>query len=319
VSRSRYILHRVIYLLPVLFFMSIIIFSFLHLIPGDPVDFMLGETGTGEQRVTLRSELGLDRPILVQYLTWAEKMLKGDLGTSIITRQPVLSTILEKLPASLLLASTSACLSFLMALLLGTIAGANRGSFKDLSVLVVALLWVSVPIFWLGILLILAFSIYFPLFPSIGYTNIFHDFWGGLHHLFLPAVTLGAQMTGAVTRVTRSEMIEQLSKDYVTTAWAKGLARRAIFYRHALKNALIPVVTLTGLQLGSMIGGSLVVETIFAWPGVGSLLMYSIFARDYVMVQGTILFIAGIFVLINLLVDISYTFLNPQISLGTKR
>jgi peptide/nickel transport system permease protein len=298
--------------------MSIIVFSFVHLIPGDPMDFMLGETATGEQRANLYLEMGLDRPILFQYLVWAGKVLKGDLGKSIITRQPVLSTIFEKLPASILLASTAALVSFCIAIFLGTIASTNRDSFKDLFVLILGLLGISIPVFWLAIILILIFSLYIPLFPSIGYVNIFDDFFKGLQHLFLPAVSMGAYMAGSVMRVTRSEMIEQLSKDYVTTAWAKGLSRRAVFYKHALKNALIPVVTLTGLQLGYMIGTAVVLETIFAWPGVGSLLMRSIFARDYPMIQGTILFIAIIFVIINLLVDISYTFLNPQIRLGSQ-
>jgi len=314
----RYILHRLISLLPILFIMSIITFSFLHLIPGDPVDFMLGETATGEQRASLFAELGLDRPLYIQYLSWIGNILQGDLGNSVITRRPVLATILEKLPASVLLASSSSFLALLIALVLGTFAGAHRGTLKDIFVLILALLGVSIPIFWLGIILVLFFSIQFPLFPSIGYVDIFKDFFKGLHHLVLPAITLAANMAGAVTRVTRSEMIEQLSKDYVTTAWAKGLSRRSILYKHALKNALIPVVTLTGLQMGSQIGGALVVETIFGWPGVGSLLMHSIFARDYIMAQGIILFLAVTVTLINLLVDISYTFLNPQIRLSSQ-
>ena len=185
-------------------------------------------------------------------------------------------------------------------------------------VLILSLLGVSVPIFWLGIILVLFFSIQLPLFPSIGYVDLSKDFFKGLHHLVLPSITLAANMAGAVTRLTRTEMIEQLSKDYVTTAWAKGLPRRSILYKHALKNALIPVVTLTGLQLGAQIGGALVVETIFGWPGVGNLLMYSILARDYVMAQGIILFLAFTFTLVNLLVDISYTFLNPQIRLSSQ-
>lgn len=314
----RYILHRLISLLPVLFVMSIITFSFLHLLPGDPVDLMLGETATGEQRHTLFAELGLDRPLYIQYLTWMKNILTGNFGNSVITHKPVLDTILEKLPASLLLASTASFLALLMALVLGTFAAAHRGTLRDIVVLIVSLLGVSVPIFWLGIILVLFFSVQLPLFPSIGYVDISNNFFKGLHHLVLPSITLAANMAGAVMRLTRTEMIEQLGKDYVTTAWAKGLPRRSILYKHALKNALIPVVTLTGLQLGYQIGGALVVETIFGWPGVGSLLMYSILARDYIMAQGIILFLAFAFTLVNLLVDISYTFLNPQIGLGTQ-
>jgi ABC-type dipeptide/oligopeptide/nickel transport system permease component len=182
-----------------------------------------------------------------------------------------------------------------------------------------ALLWISIPWFWLGILLILLFSIQFPILPSLGYANIFTDFTNGLRHLILPALTLGGILAGAFTRMTRSEMIEQLNQDYITTAWAKGLPKRVIIYKHALKNAMIPVITFVGLQLGSLLGGAVVVEKIFAWPGVGRLVVESIFARDYPMVQGIVMFLSLIFVFINLLVDISYTFLDPRIRAGDDR
>jgi ABC-type dipeptide/oligopeptide/nickel transport system permease component len=279
---------------------------------------MLGFESNPEARAALRKELGMDRNILVQYLSWGGKLLKGDFGKSIVSHKSVLSTILEKFPATILLAFAATLISLWIAVIVGTIAGSRRGSLTDLLVLVLALLWVSIPSFWLGILLIICFSLHLPIFPSMGYANLFTEFLKGLHHLILPAFTLGATMAGAVTRMTRSEMIEQLSKDYVTTAWAKGLSRKKVIYKHALKNALIPVVTFTGLQLGTLLGGTVVVEEIFAWPGLGRLVIQSIHARDYPMVQGIVLFIAGIFVLINLLMDISYGFLNPQIRLGGK-
>jgi ABC-type dipeptide/oligopeptide/nickel transport system permease component len=307
-----------VYLIPVLFFVSVVVFSFMHLIPGDPVDYMLGFESTPETRAALRSELGLDKNIVIQYLSWSGKLLKGDFSKSVVSRKPVLSTILEKLPASILLSIAATLISVWIALFAGTIAGSRRGSPIDFLVLILALLWVSIPSFWLGILLIMIFSLVFPIFPSIGYVNLFTDFVRSLHHLILPAFTLGATMAGAVTRMTRSEIIEQLSKDFVTTAWAKGLSRRVVIYKHVLKNALVPVVTFTGLQLGTLLGGTVVVEEIFAWPGIGRLVVQSIHARDYPMVQGIVLFIAVIFILVNLFVDISYAFLNPQIRLGSK-
>lgn len=314
----RYIINRLIYLIPVLFFMSVIVFSFMHLIPGDPVDYMLGLEATPEARDSLRKELGLDRNILVQYVSWGGKLLRGDFGKSIVSKKSVLTSILEKFPATILLAFAATVVSLVIAIFAGVLAASHRGSLVDLFTLILALLWVSIPSFWLGIMLILFLSLHFPIFPSMGYVSILTHFLKSLHYLTLPALTLGATMAGGMVRMTRSEMIEQLSKDYITTAWAKGLSRRLVIYKHAFKNTLIPVITFAGLQLGTLLGGAVVVEEIFAWPGVGRLVIQSIFARDYPMVQGIVLFIALTFVLVNLLVDISYTFLNPQIRLGKK-
>lgn len=312
----RYIFNRLAYLIPVVFFMSLVVFSFIHLIPGDPVDAMLGFEATDQARAAVRQELGLDRNLLIQYGSWAGKLLAGDFGKSVVSRKPVLSLILEKFPATLVLALAATLVAVFLGLLFGTFAASRRNSLMDLSALALALFWVSIPSFWLGILLILIFSLTFPIFPSMGYGNLFSDFLNGLHYLTLPALTLGAVEAGALTRMTRAEMIEQLSKDYVVTAMAKGLPRRVVIYKHALRNSLIPVVTFIGLQLGTLLGGTVVVEQIFAWPGVGRLVIEAIFARDYPMVQGIVLFYAVIFIVVNLLVDISYTLLNPQIRLG---
>lgn len=312
----RYILNRMIYLIPVLFFMSLVVFSFIHLIPGDPVDSMLGFEATDQARDTLRQELGLDRSILVQYANWAGKLITGDFGRSIVSRKPVLSLILEKFPATLVLAIAATTLAVILGLLFGTFAASRRNSMMDFAALTLALIWVSIPSFWLGILLILLLSLTFPIFPSMGYGSILNNFLNGLYYLALPAVTLGAVEAGALTRMTRAEMIEQLGKDYVVTAMAKGLPRRVVIYKHALRNSLIPIVTFIGLQLGTLLGGTVVVEQIFAWPGVGRLVIEAIFARDYPMVQGIVLFYAVIFIVVNLLVDISYTLINPQIRLG---
>ncbi len=311
----RYIVNRVVYLLPVLFFISVVVFLFIHLMPGDPVDYMMGTEATPEARNALRVELGLHRHIVVQYCIWAGKVATGDFGKSIINSQPVLKIILDKFPATLILAVAATVVSLIIAILAGTFAAVHQGTWKDLGALILALLWVSIPTFWLGIMLMLLFSLYWPLFPSVGYVSPFADLFGALRHLTLPAITLGAVLAGAITRLCRSEMIEQLNKDYVTTAKAKGLSPWEVNYKHALRNALISVVTFTGLQLGTLLGGAVVVEQIFAWPGLGLLVIQSIFARDYPVVQGIVLFMAFIFVFVNLLVDISYTWLNPQIRL----
>ena len=311
----RYIINRILYLIPVLFFMSVIVFLFIHLIPGDPVDYILGLQSTPEARAALRKELGLDRNIVVQYIAWASKIIVGDFGKSVVSNKPVLESILEKFPATIMLTIAATLISLAIAIFAGVFAAVNKGTWKDMGVLLLSMLWVSIPSFWLGIMLILLFSLEFPLFPSIGYESIFVDFGKSMHHLALPSVTLGAVLAGAITRMTRSEMIDQLGKDYITTAWAKGLSKGEVVYRHALRNSLITVVTFTGLQLGTLLGGTVVVEQIFAWPGLGRLVIQSIFARDYPMVQGIVLFLSAIFVFVNLLVDISYTFLNPQIKL----
>jgi ABC-type dipeptide/oligopeptide/nickel transport system permease component len=311
----RYILNRIIYLLPVLFIMSLVVFSFIHLIPGDPVDAILGLNASDEARAAVRKSLGLDRNIVVQYMSWIGGVVSGDFGDSVVTGQPVLKLILEKLPATLLLAFASILVSVFIAVFAGTIAAVNKGNWTDMSVLVLALAGISVPVFWIAILAVLAFSVTWPIFPSIGYVSPLEDPIAALRHLTLPALCMGAALAGAIARMTRSEMIEQLGKDYIITARAKGLSPREVTYRHALRNSLITVVTFTGLELGTLLGGAIIVETIFAWPGLGLTAIQSIFSRDYPMVQGIVLFLAFFFVFVNLLVDISYTFLNPQIRL----
>ena len=314
----RFILNRCVYMIPVMFFMSVVVFMFIHLIPGDPVDYILGLEATEEAREALRIELGMDKNIFIQYLNWAGNIVRGDFGKSVVSHKPVLQLILEKFPATLLLAFAATLVSLLIAVIAGTTAAANMGSWKDMGILLLSLVWVSIPSFWLGIMLILFFSLELSVFPSMGYVSPFEDIGRSLYYLVLPATTLGAALAGAITRMTRSEMIEQLSKDYITTAWAKGLSGPVVIYKHALRNSLMTVVTFTGLQLGTLLGGTVVVEQIFAWPGLGRLAIQSILSRDYPMVQGIVLFMAFAFVFVNLLVDISYTFLNPQIRLKRK-
>ena len=311
-----YILNRILYLIPTLFIMSLVVFSFVHLIPGDPVDAILGLNATEEAREAVRQELGLDRNIVVQYLTWAGGILTGDFGNSITTGQPVMTLILEKLPATLLLAFASILVALAIAVPAGVVAAVNKGNWLDMGILVAALAGISVPVFWIAILAVLAFSVSWPIFPAIGYVSPLVDPFAALRHITLPALCMGAALAGSIARMTRSEMIEQLGKDYVITARAKGLSPREVTYRHALRNSLITVVTFAGLELGTLLGGAIIVETIFAWPGLGRTAIDAIFTRDYPTVQGIVLFLAFFFVFVNLLVDISYTFLNPQIRLG---
>lgn len=317
-----YIINRIIYLIPTLFIMSLVVFSFIALIPGDPVDTILGLNASEEARAAVREELGLDRNILVQYFSWAGGIVTGDFGNSLTTGEPVMKMIMEKLPATLLLAFASILVSVIIAVFAGAIAAVNKGNWLDMGILVAALAGISVPVFWIAILAILAvllFSVHWQILPSIGYVSPLEDPIGALRHLILPATCMGAALAGGIARMTRAEMIEQLGKDYVITARAKGLSQNEVTYRHALRNSLISVVTFTGLELGTLLGGAIIVETIFAWPGLGRMAIDAISTRDYPTVQGVVLFMAFFFVFVNLLVDISYTLLNPQIRLvGSK-
>ena len=314
----NYIINRVVNLVPVLFFVSVVVFLFIHLIPGDPVDIILGIGTTEEARTALRAELGLDRNLLVQYIFWIGNILRGDFGVSVISGSSVLGVILEKLPATLLLAFTAILIASAIAICSGTVAAANRGNWKDMGFLTMSLFGVSIPSFWLGVMMVLIFSVHWQFFPAIGYVSILENFTKAMHHLCLPAITLGVTFSAAITRITRSEMIEQLSQDYITTAWAKGLSCGEVIYKHALRNSLPTVITYIGMEFGALIGGSVVTETIFAWPGLGQLVVQSVFARDYPMVQGVVLILSFSFIFINLLVDISYFYLNPKIRFAMK-
>lgn len=315
---SRYIIQRLIHLVPVLFFMSVIVFTFIHLVPGDPVDALLDLEASAEEREQMLVEMGLDKSIFTQYMIWIGNVVTGDFGKSVITHQPVLETIIDKAGATAVLAGAAMIVSLLISIFAGCFAAINRGTWKDFGVLLLSLIGVSIPSFWLALILISAFSLYWPIFPAIGYVSIFDDFGSAIHHLILPAIAIGAVRAGAVARMTRSEMVEQLSRDHITTAWAKGLSPGEVYVKHALRNSLITVVTFTGLQLAHLLSGVVIIEVIFTWPGLGTLIIDSIFQRDYPMVQGTILFMAIVYVLINLLVDLSYTFLDPRIRLEKK-
>jgi ABC-type dipeptide/oligopeptide/nickel transport system permease component len=281
----------------------------LLLVPGDPVKMMLAEFVTSPEQVArMRAELHLDEPILTQYGRFVGNALRGDLGTSIRSRRPVATEIAENIGSTARLALASMAVAVAVGIPLGLLAALLRNSWLDVGSMMVALLGVSMPSFWLGLLLIFAFSLELGWFPATG--------GGDLAHLVLPSVTLGAIAAALIARLTRSSMLEVLGQDYIRTARAKGLAWWGVVVRHALKNALVPVITIFGLQFGNLLAGTVIVETVFSRPGLGRLIVGGILAKDFPLVQGSVLFVATAYVLINVLVDIAYAFTDPRIRLG---
>ncbi len=310
---TRYIILRLAALVPILLGTSLVSFSLIHLVPGDPVTAMLGLEADAQAIAALRAKLALDQPFLVQYATWLLHVLTGDLGRSIQGERPILPMIAAALGPSAQLAVAALVISLIIAIPTGIVAATRRNSSRDFIASFIALCGLSLPSFWLGVLLILGLSIHLPILPSSGYVSPFEDPVAHLRHLVLPALTLGAALAAATMRMTRATMLEVLRSDYVRTARAKGLAERKVVWRHALANTAIPLVTLIGIQLGQLLGGVVVTETVFAWPGIGKLTVDAIFARDYPVVQGANLATATLFVLLNLLTDLAYTFLDPRI------
>jgi peptide/nickel transport system permease protein len=302
---KAYLVRRLLILLPVLLGVITLIFSLIHIIPGDPVVAMLGEQASDADVQDLRKQLKLNDPLHIQYLLYLKGLIKGDLGTSLITEEPVLHIILKHYPATLELAFASILIAVALSLPLGIISATHKNKPVDHLSRLLALLGLSMPNFWLGPMLIIIFSLKLNLFPVSGP--------GGLDHLILPAVTLGTAMAAFLTRMIRSSMLEELSKDYIRTARAKGLSKWRIIYKHALKNALIPVLTIVGLQLGILLTGAIITETIFSWPGIGRMTIQAIHQRNYPLVQGAILFISANYIFINTITDIAYAWLNPRI------
>jgi peptide/nickel transport system permease protein len=309
----RYLIRRLLYIIPVLFFVTIIVFSFIHLIPGDPVRMIYGVRATEEKVAIVRAQLNLDKPIVVQYFLWLKDLSRGNFGKSLRSNEPVFPMIVAKLGPTLALTVTSLVFSVSISIIIGVIAAAKRNTIYDFSVMGIAVFGISIPVFWMGIMVILFFSMYLGWFPSMGYAKFFENPLSFIRHIILPAATLGFALAGYSTRMTRSQMIDVLNQDYIRTARAKGVAERLVVYKHALKNAMIPIVTAIGLQFGFLMGGQILIEEIFAWPGIGRLVVKAIFNRDYTIVQGVVLVVAVMFVFVNLIVDILYAYLNPKI------
>ncbi len=309
----KYILKRILIAIPVLIGISIIAFFIIRLVPGDTVTALLGVNYNPEQAAVLRVKYGLDKPLPVQYIKWIANVFKGDFGKSFFTKEPVILTIKERLPVTLELMGMSLIYCIFIAIPLGTIAAVKRNTIFDYSASFLGLLGVSIPNFWLGTVMILVLSLQLQLFPSGGFVSITESIGTNLRYMFMPSIALGAAVGAVIMRMTRSSMLEVMGKDYIEMARAKGVTNKTLILGHALKNALIPVVTVLGIQMGYLLGGSVVIEKIFALPGVGQLALQAITNRDYALMQGTILFVASGFVIINLLVDIIYAVVDPRI------
>ena len=288
----------------------------LHLTPGDPVQIMLGQDASPEAIAALRSELGLDQPLPIQYLRWASNALRGDLGRSIRTHEPVTEAIVSRLPVTIELSLIALAISLAIGLPAGVLAATHRNGSLDVASTGVALLGVSLPNFFLGILLILLLAQWLRWVPPSGYTPLIQDPLMNVKQMLMPAIALGAALSGIVARLMRSSLLEVLDADYMRTARSKGLVESSVIVRHGLRNALLPVVTVVGLQVGALLGGTILIETIFALPGIGRLAVDSIFARDFPIVQGVVLFLALVRVLSNLVADLLYGRLDPRIARG---
>jgi peptide/nickel transport system permease protein len=316
---AAYLTRRLLLLVPVVLFVSFITFMLIHLVPGDPARVLLGEDSTPEALAALRQQLGLNRPLYEQYALWLNQAIHGNLGESIQLHEPVLQAILERLPVTIELGVAALLFSLVLAVPLGMTAATRRGSRMDWLLNVSSLLGTTIPPFVLGLLLILVFAVVLRIFPPGGYVPFTEDPLENLRDLILPMVALGSASVAVNFRQVRASMIEVLSQDYIRAARAKGLSERRINYRHAFPNALLPLLTLVGLQAGAILAGAIVVETIFLWPGVGQLAVSSILSKDYPVVQGVVLLSALSYILINLLVDLSYTVVDPRISYGAQR
>ncbi len=300
-----FLLSRLLSMFTVLLGVITLIFFLIHLVPGDPVQAMLGETATPTDLEALRQALGLDKPLLTQWWLYMSNLFQGDLGTSLYSKQPIIEILIERFPATLELATAGLLVAILLALPLGSIAALRKDTIYDNGAMVFSLLGVSIPNFWLGPMLILLFSLMLGWFPVSGRE--------GVLSLVLPAITLGTALAAILGRMVRSTLLEVLNEDYIRTARAKGLRESAIIIHHALRNASLPIITILGLQLGTLLGGAVITEIIFAWPGIGQLTIESIQRRDYPLVQACILLISLSYVFVNTFTDILYGWLDPRV------
>jgi peptide/nickel transport system permease protein len=316
---AEFLIQRGFISLVTLFLITVIVFTGVRMIPGDPARVLAGTDADESGLEEIRQKYGLRDPIPVQYLRWVGHALRGDLGESIRTHDPVLRLVGQKLPITLQLAGYALLVALLIAIPVGVLAAVRRNTAWDYLASSVSLCGVSIPNFWLGIMLILVISVRLRWLPASGFVPFLQDPWANTLRLLMPAVVLGAALAAVLMRQTRNSMIEVLSADYIRTAYAKGLRTKVVVFRHAIRNGLIPVITIFGLQLGALIGGAVVTEQIFVVPGFGRLILEAVFTRDYPVVQGVVLITASSYVLINLLVDVSYSLLNPRIRIGGGR
>jgi peptide/nickel transport system permease protein len=308
-----YILRRVLATMPVMAIVALLVFSLLYIAPGDPAAVIAGDQASPADVERIRQSLGLDRPFLVQFGTWVWRILHGDLGTSIFTNLPVASLIAQRIEPTLSLMAITLVLTILVAVPLGVVAAWKAGSFVDRAIMGFAVLGFSLPVFVVGYILAYVFALQFEWLPVQGYTPLAQGFWPWLENLILPAVALGCVYIALIARITRASMLEVLQQDYIRTARAKGLGQRSILFVHALKNAAVPIVTVIGIGIALLIGGAVVTESVFAIPGLGRLTVDAILRRDYPVIQGIVLMFSFLYTLVNLMVDVTYTLVDPRI------
>jgi len=313
-----YTVNRIFYLIPVLFLLTVVVFAFVHCLPGDVIDVLAGQEGVvdPEARQALEQEYGLDKPLYVQYLVWLNRVLHGNFGTSNVTRRPVALEFFKRIPATIYLALVSTVLSLLIAIPLGTMAAVKRNTAVDYTAQILSLVGISIPEFWFALLCVLLFALYLGWLPSSEYYSPLDNLALSIKHMILPAAALGIRQAAITTRLTRSTMLDEVQKEYVDTARALGLPERKVIYKYTLRNAMIPTLTISGLQLAQLLGGTVVIETIFAWPGVGRTLFEAIISRDFPVIQAGVLILGTAVVVLNLLVDLMYRVLNPRVRLA---
>ncbi|WP_088032226.1 ABC transporter permease [Evansella clarkii] len=316
---KAYTIKRLLSLLPVLLVVAVVVFFLIHLAPGDPAAVMLGPDASPQDVENLREQLGLNLPLYQQFIAWFSGVLVGDLGMSIYMNQPVLDVFLDRVGPTLSLAILAQGISIIIAIPFGIIAARKRGTLTDQGFMVFAMLGVSVPSFLLGLLLMLLFGVYLGWLPIAGYSPLSEGVWSHLQYMILPAISLGAIQAALIARMTRSSMLDILSTNYIKTAHAKGVKERLVIYKHALRNAFIPILTVLGQTFGTLVAGAVVTETVFNLPGIGQLIVQSIVRRDYAVIQGTILIIAASYVLINLIVDLLYGAVDPRVRFNKKQ
>ncbi|MGQ7279605.1 ABC transporter permease [Brevibacillus thermoruber] len=310
---GSYVIKRIVGLVPILFGISVLVFTILHLVPGDPASIMLGTNATPEAIAALRTRMGLDEPLITQYLSWLGGLVKGDFGVSVHTGEEILPQILKRFSITLQLTLFSVLIGWTIAIPLGILSAIRVHSKTDIVVRIATLLGISVPNFAVGTLLLLVLSLYFGWFPPIDVVSFWEDPGEALQVFLLPAVTMGIVIAAGVLRMTRSAFLETMEKDFIRTARAKGNSMWTVVFGHALRNSSIPIVTIAGMQIGYLLGGSVIVEQLFSIPGLGQYVLEGIYQRDYPVVQGGVLFVALVFVLVNLLIDIIYTWIDPRI------
>lgn len=310
---SSFLVKRLLALIPVLLTVSAVVFMIIHFIPGDPAAAMLGSQANEEQLAQMREKMGLNEPLFIQFTLWLSNLLQGDLGSSLVSDQTVLSLIANRLPVTLNLIIYSMIISILIAIPLGVISAVKHNTGLDYASMIIALIGISIPNFWAALLLIMIFALNLGMFPATGYVSVSESLLLNIKHLTLPAFSLGFIQAGIITRMTRSSMLDVLRQDYIRTVKAKGASPFTLVFRHALKNAMIPIITIIGINFGLLLGGTVVVESIFSINGIGQLMIQSVLNRDYPVIQGIILVIAAIYVFITLFVDILYTYFDPKI------